>query len=234
MYNLLKNKNVLYVEDEIEVLNNIAEVLKDYFAQFYTATNGEDAYKIFFKQKIDVLLVDIELPKMNGIELIHKIRQESKETHIVVISAYTENDYFLSCIEHKIDKYIIKPLTSRKIKQLLEKLESEFYNNINNNMTILDDEFSFDHNTSQLLFNNNVIKLTKKEKELFQLLLEYRNSLLSSITIELEIWPELASSDTRVRSLISRLRAKLNHKFIETSSSEGYIFKCPTAATNLS
>ena len=234
MYNSLNNKNILYVEDEIEVLNNIAEVLKDYFAQFYTATNGEDAYEIFLKQKIDILLVDIELPKMNGIELISKVRQKTKNINIVVISAYTENDYFLSCIEHKIDKYIIKPLTSKKIKQLLEKLDSEFHKNINNDMTILDKEFSFNHNTSQLLFNNNVVKLTKKEKELFQLLLEYRNSLVSSVVIELEIWPEQPSSATRIRSLISRLRAKLNHKFIETSSSEGYIFKCPTETTNLS
>ena len=233
MYSSLTNKNVLYVEDQVEVLNNITEVLKDYFAQFYTAKNGEDAYEIFLKHKIDILLVDIELPKMNGIELISKIRQESKNTHIVVISAYAKSDYFLSCIEHKIDRYIIKPLTSKKIKQLLEKLDNEFQNSINSNITVLDKEFTFNHNTSQLLFNNKVIKLTKKEKELFQLFLEYQNKLVSSLIIELEIWPEQPSSATRIRSLVSRLRAKLNHRFIETSSSEGYIFKCQTT-TNLS
>ena len=224
MFNFLKDKNVLYVEDELDVLENISELLKNYFGEFYTASDGQMGYELFLEHKIDLLIVDIEMPKMNGIELINKIRQENKDVHIIVISAYTKTDYLLECIEYKIDKYIIKPLTSRKIKELLEKLNEEFkekYPNIIN----FDKEFSFDITSSQLLFNQERVNLTKKEKELLTLFLKHKNNLLSFMTIEYEIWPEQESSFGRIRSLVSRLRTKLKHNFIETCSAEGYIFK---------
>lgn len=224
MFDFLKDKRVLYVEDELDVLENISELLKNYFKEFYTASDGQMGYELFLNHKIDLLLVDIELPKMNGIELINKVRQENKNVHIVVISAYTKTDYLLDCIEYKIDKYIVKPLTSRKIQKLLEKLNEEFkesYPHIIN----FDAEFSFNIPSSQLIFNKESVNLTKKERELLTLFLEHKNNLLSFMTIECEIWPEQESSSGRIRSLVSRLRTKLKHKFIETCSAEGYIFK---------
>jgi len=112
MYDALKNKTVLYIEDELDVLQNISELLSHFFKTFYTASDGEMGYQTFINNKIDILLVDIELPKMNGIELIKKIRQTHKDLPVVVISAYTKTDYLLESIELNLDKYIVKPLTS--------------------------------------------------------------------------------------------------------------------------
>jgi len=224
MFDFLKDKNVLYVENELNVLENISELLKNYFRELYTASDGKMGYELFLEHDIDLLLVDIELPKMNGIELINKIRQKNKNIHIIVISAYTKTDYLLDCIEYKIDKYIIKPLTSRKIKELLTKLNEEFKKTENHIIT-LDEEFSFDITSSQLICGTEIVSLTKKERELLTLFLENKNSLISFMTMECEIWPEQESSSGRIRSLISRLRTKLKHKFIETCSAEGYIFR---------
>jgi DNA-binding response OmpR family regulator len=224
MFDFLKDKSVLYVEDELDVLENISELLKNYFKEFYTASDGKRGYDIFLEHNIDLLLVDIELPKMNGIELINKIRQKNKNIHIIVISAYTKTDYLIDCIEYKIDKYIIKPLTSRKIKELLTKLNEEF-KATHHPMITLDEEFSFDVASSQLISGTEMVNLTKKERELLTLFLANRNSLLSFMTMECEIWPEQESSSGKIRSLVSRLRSKLKHKFIETCSAEGYIFR---------
>jgi len=222
MFDSLKDKTVLYVEDELDVLENISELLKNYFGEFYTASDGEMGYEIFLKHQIDILLVDIELPKMNGIELINRIRQENSDVHIVVISAYTKTDYLLDCIEYKIDKYIIKPLTSRKIQKLLEKLDDDLKES---HIIYLDSEFSFDTHASQLICCDERVNLTKKEKELLLLFLDNKNRLISFMNMECEIWPNQESSSGKIRSLVSRLRSKLKHKFIETCSSEGYIFK---------
>lgn len=224
MYEYLKNKRALYVEDELDVLQNISELLENYFEKFYQASTGEIAFEIVMKEHIDILIVDIELPKMNGIELIQKIRKEHSDIRIVVVSAYTKTDYFLECIEYQIERYIIKPFTSRKINELLQKL-NETYKNIDSEKIIrLDDDFLFKVNLSQLFFKDELVSLTKKEKALLLLFLENRNSLIKIDLIEYEIWPDNPSSDTRRRTLISRLRSKLQHRFIETSSSEGYIF----------
>ncbi len=225
MFDALKNKTALYVEDELDVLENISELLQNYFRAFYKASNGEMGYEIFLEQKIDLVLVDIELPKMNGIELIHKIRESNREVEIVVISAYTKTDYFLECIECKIDKYIIKPFTSRKIKELLEKLDRNFEEKTFSSKISLDDEFIFDTKLSELTFSDEVIDLTKKEKELLILFLAKKNSLITISNMEYTIWPDQPSSPTRRRALVSRLRSKLKHRFIETLSSEGYVFR---------
>jgi len=225
MFDALKMKTALYVEDELDVLENISELLKNYFKTFYTASDGERGYELVVEQEIDLLLVDIGLPKMNGIELIKKIRESDKNIEIVVISAYTETDYFLECIECQIDKYIIKPFTSRKIKALLERLNKKFAERDVEKEIVLDNEFTFNGLSSQLIFNNEIVSLTKKEKELLILFLNKKNSLISIQNMEYSIWPDQASSASRRRALVSRLRAKLQHRFIETYSSEGYIFR---------
>ena len=222
MFDFLKDKNVLYVEDELEVLENISELLENYFGEFYRASNGLMGYELFLEHKVDLLIVDIEMPKMNGIELINKIRQKDKKIHIVVVSAYTNTNYLLECIEHKIDLYLIKPLTSRKIRELLEKLDKNFKES---HLIYLDNEFSFDIKASQLICEQESLSLTKKEKELLSLFLKNKNTLVSFMTMECEIWPQQDSSSGKIRSLVSRLRTKLKHRFIESCSSEGYLFR---------
>jgi len=234
MFESLKTKTVLYVEDEIMVLENISELLQNYFKVFHTASDGEMAYELFLKYEIDILIVDIELPKMNGIELISKIRESNKDVEIVVISAYTKTDYFLECINCHVSKYIVKPFTSRKIKELLVMLNEDFKNSVNQESICLDEEFTFNMESSQLLYNNDCVNLTKKERELLMLLLDNINSLISIDTMEYTIWPEQGSSPSRRRALISRLRSKLKHRFIETHASEGYIFKIDNGKCNVS
>jgi DNA-binding response OmpR family regulator len=73
-----------------------------------------------------------------------------------------------------------------------------------------------------LILNGAVIHLTKQEKKLLLLLLEFKNSVVSIYKIENELWPNKETNENTRRALISRLRAKLNYKFIETVHSEGY------------
>jgi len=226
MFDRLKNKIALYIEDEEEVLENISKVFQNYFERIYIVNNAEKGYEILLKNRVDILFVDIELPKMNGIELILKIREKNKDIKIVVVSAYTKTNYFLDCINYKVESYIIKPFTFIKIQELLEKLNNEFKTyDIPSNTLHLNENFSFNNKSSQLLYNNTIISLTKKERTLLLFFLEHKNHLVSISDIEYQLWPEKESNPSRRRSLISRLRTKLKQNFIETYPSEGYIFR---------
>jgi len=88
----------------------------------------------------------------------------------------------------------------------------------------LDNNFSFDTLSSQLIYNNKAVSLSKKERLLLKLFISRVNQLIPNETIEYEIWSEQPSSDSRRRTLVSRLRAKLDHRFIATYASEGYVF----------
>jgi YesN/AraC family two-component response regulator len=112
MYEVLKSKTLLYIEDDKEVLSNISKLLSNFFLKIFTASDGLDGYEIFQKNSIDIVLVDIELPSLSGIEVIKRIRKTHPTLPIVVISAYTKTDYLLESVELKLDKYIVKPLTS--------------------------------------------------------------------------------------------------------------------------
>jgi DNA-binding response OmpR family regulator len=95
MFDSLKDKKILYVEDDTEVLENISELLQNYFEKFYKALDGEMGHNIFLGQDIDICIIDIQLPTISGIELIRKIRESNKDVYIIVISSHIKTDYFL-------------------------------------------------------------------------------------------------------------------------------------------
>ncbi len=216
MYSLLKDKNVLYVEDDIDVLKNISKLMKNYFKQFFTAKSAEIGLDIFQKESIDILLVDIELPGFSGIEFIKKIRQESYDIPIIIISAYTKTDYLLESIELKLEKYIVKPFTTKKLYEMLKNLngyyqskevkelvQGVFINRSNSTITFLDDTHS----------------LTQKEMKFLDILVTKGFINYDEIS---EIWEEHAPSDDAIRSFIKNIRKKLPHDCLKNRQNLGY------------
>jgi len=216
MYDILKDKNALYIEDEQDVLTNISKLLKKFFNNFYTAGSAEEALEIFEDNKIDLLLVDIELPKMNGIDFIREIRKRAKTIPIVVISAYTKTDYLLQSIELNLDKYIVKPLTSRKIHTLLETLNRDF---LEDGSFELASGVIVNKLIGNITFDDKSFELTKKEIDFLEIL-----HLKKLITYDelYALWRDDVPSDNAVRSFIKYLRKKVPEAFIKNRSGIGY------------
>jgi len=216
MYDYLKDKTALYIEDELDVLQNISELLSNFFHTFYTASDGESGYTLFLEHKIDVLLVDIELPKMNGIELIKKIRETHKEIPIVIISAYTKTDYLLESVELKLDQYIVKPLTSTKIHELLKKLDTVFSSKT---LISLVPGVWIDQQISAISFEDKRYFLTKRE--LAFLVILSKNKFISYDEIS-ALWEDVVPSQNAIRSYIKHLRKKLPADLLKNRNGMGY------------
>lgn len=216
MYNFLKDKTALYIEDEYDVLKNISELLSHFFGVFHTASDGELGYQTFLDHKIDVVLVDIELPKMNGIELIKKIRKIHKEIPIIVISAYTKTDYLLESIELKLDQYIVKPLTSKKIHELLEKLDKSF---IDESVVQMVPGVWLNKRSSSVSFDQVENILTKKELSILSILADRRFIGYYEINA---LWEDEAPTQNAVRSCIKHLRKKLPDNLLKNRNGFGY------------
>ncbi|MDA3966356.1 response regulator [Helicobacter sp. WB40] len=108
---MLKKLRVLYVEDEEDILKFASMVLEDYVEHLYVARNGREALEILGKVPIDLVVTDILMPKMNGIELIREIKKNSNwDISVIVATAHTETNYLLECIELRVDGYILKPI----------------------------------------------------------------------------------------------------------------------------
>ena len=218
MYDVLQTKTVLYVEDEKTVRENVKEILGEFFKKVVAAESGEEGWIKYKKDKIDVAIVDIELPGFNGLELIRKIRSEDHELPIVVVSAYTKTDYLLESVELKLDKYIVKPLTSRKLYELLMKLESEL--SINNTIKLPKNAY-IDTVKSTIVHGDSEEPLTYREMKMLKVLAEK-----SAITYDelYQLWSE-RPTDNAIRSFVKQLRKKLPEGMLKVRSKIGYVLE---------
>lgn len=121
-----KNLKVLYAEDDPVARENILVILKDMFNDVIIAKDGKEAFEIVQGNKIDLLITDILMPKLNGIELIKKIREKDKNISIIILSQYNESEVLLQSIKLKVDGYILKPVEIDQFVDTIEKVVEKF------------------------------------------------------------------------------------------------------------
>ncbi|WP_051654726.1 EAL domain-containing protein [Persephonella sp. IF05-L8] len=131
-----KKIKVLYIEDDQRVRETTLLLLKEFFNKILTASNGDEGLKIYHKEKIDLIITDINMPVMSGLEMVSKIREKDKDIPIIVLTAHSETDYLIQSIKLGVDGYILKPIDLNQflevIKKVLEKitLKKELEKNI--------------------------------------------------------------------------------------------------------
>lgn len=122
-YNELQKLSILYVEDDADTQRLTSMVLEDYVGNLILAKNGQEALKIFHNQHVDLILTDILMPKMNGIEFIRHVREAERNSAcpVIITTAHTEVPYLLDAISLKVDGYILKPIDVDELLSTLQK-----------------------------------------------------------------------------------------------------------------
>ena len=115
--------SLLYVEDDPHTREGTLSILHEIFPTIYVACDGEEGLALYREnaQKIDLIITDLTMPKLNGLEMIERIRETNKEIAIIVFSAHNESSYFAQTIELGVDGYLIKPLKSSQLFQTLSR-----------------------------------------------------------------------------------------------------------------
>jgi DNA-binding response OmpR family regulator len=219
MYKFIKDKTLLYIEDEQQIRENVTELISEYFGNFHVASSAEEGYEIFQDEKIDIIITDIEMAKMSGLDLLEKIRKENSKIHLVVMSAHTKIEYLLEAIPFKLEQYVVKPLNSKKIRELLKILNLAFSNV---NSIELTANIILDKERSLLCFEDKEISLTKKELEFLSILVD--NKYISYDEID-RLWGHKTPSQNAIRSMIKKLRQKLPDNILKTRTGIGYYIK---------
>lgn len=111
--------NVLYLEDELDLLKHTSEVLVDFVHNIYSVQTCDEAIEIIRTKKIDVIVSDILLKHGNGIEFLQSLRAKGYDIPAILTTAYTDTEYLLDAIKLKVENYIVKPIN---IKELLNSL----------------------------------------------------------------------------------------------------------------
>jgi len=117
----LKSLTVLYVEDDAEVREDLARYLRRRFARVDIAENGARGLELFQSGPYDVVVTDIKMPVMDGLDMASHIKQITEETPVIVVTAYNETDYFMRAIEIGIDRYVKKPVDPALLMDAITK-----------------------------------------------------------------------------------------------------------------
>ncbi|EBD1778097.1 TPA: response regulator transcription factor [Campylobacter jejuni] len=211
---------ILVVEDEAKTRESMINVLSERFSKVIGAQNGDEGLKKFKKFKPDLVITDIAMPIMDGLDMAREIKEISDDVPIVVLSAYSEKERLLRSIDIGIDKYLIKPVDIEKLFKVLDYLIGE---KIEANMLVkISEEYQFNKTKRTLIYSGEEIVLTKKELAFISLLLKQPGALVLHEDIKKNVWIGEHVSDTAVRTFIKRVRDKVGEDFIKNVPSLGY------------
>ena len=115
-FNSLKECVVLYVEDEKTVREQTHLILKDFVKEMYVASSGEEGLKIALEKEVDVIVTDILMPGISGLEMLKKLKMEHNRTiPAIITTAFNETEYLMEAISLKVDGFILKPINARDL-----------------------------------------------------------------------------------------------------------------------
>jgi len=217
--------SVLYVEDEEEIRKNYLTFLKHYFFEVYEAADGEVAYKLYREKKPHIMIVDINIPKLNGIDLLKKIRKVDHTTKVIILTAHDNKELLLEAVDLKLTKYLVKPISRSALKEALNTTVEELakFTVHANTLMNLKENFTWDATREKLEHNSIDVALTKQERKLFGYLIKNRTQVCKIEAIIFEIWSEYNEGNlSSLKTIIKNLRKKLPQESIKNIFGVGY------------
>ncbi len=220
---------VMIVEDESIVAMELSSYVKNLgYEVVGRVSNAEDACEMFAKYIPSIILMDVHIKgDIDGITLAQEI-QKKKETAIIYITAFNDDESIERAVSTNPAAYLAKPFNRKELAASLKialMRTKDMVQKEQKGAIIINDEFSYNPETQELLCCGNYVHLTRKETEFLALLLEANQQVVDIYTMENRLWPEKPPNENTRRSLVSRLRVKLKYQFIETLAGYGYRFR---------
>ncbi|WP_372999130.1 response regulator [Sulfurimonas sp.] len=125
---------VLYVEDDKAIQHEIHDFLGRFFPTIILADNGEEGLQLYKTGHYDIVISDINMPKMNGIEMVNAIKEINEEQKVIITSAYNEPKYLMELIDNGVDKFVLKPFNNKQFLHVLYKISEYIYNKKQNQL----------------------------------------------------------------------------------------------------
>ena len=217
---------VLIVEDDIQLNATITKFLELLSFEVNSTIDGEEAISIIDKSNFDMYLIDINLPNINGLDIVKYIRKKDITTPIIMITASLEVDNFITAYDNGCSEYIKKPFHLKELEIRIENLLNKHQSDI---LTI-NERVTYNFKYEELKIDEVTIRLRKKVNRLLQILLKNINHTVKTEDIIDYVWENEIKENYPLRQLITDLRKELNleKNHIISEVGIGYRFETDT------
>ena len=218
--------SILYAEDKQETRESYTSFLESSFKTVSVAADGEEALELYRKHHPDILLLDINMPKVDGLEVSRQVRERDSRTRIIMLTAHAEQERLLQATELGLTRYLLKPVKRQEFREALHKAVTELEKmQKNEDEVALPEGYIWHRTLKKLTTENREVKLTKREIILLDCLSERVGYTFSFEEILYSFWDkgiEKELTEDGLKALIKRLRQKLPNGIIENVFGVGY------------
>lgn len=224
MIGLSKKYSLLFVEDDTRTQKLYYPYLSHYFNSVYLAGDGREGIAMYREFHPDIILADIDLPYLNGLDMISEIRKSSKKTKIIILTAFLDHDKLLQAVELNLIRYLKKPASRKELSDAFTKAIYELEAEKDKNVVLLKEGYWWNKSTHILFKETEMIQLSNNETALLIQFIHSSGHVLTIDSIQNASWDDTFTMDS-FKSTLKRLRKKLPDDTIVNLFAIGYLLE---------
>ena len=216
---------LLLLEDDLTLSETVVDYFEEQGFEVIPAYDGEEAQDIIYEQKFDLFLLDVNVPSMNGFELLKTVRSEGNMTPAIFITSLNSMTSLEEGFESGCDDYIRKPFELKELLLRVQTIIKREFSKTKDTLIKIDENITFDTRTNELIKDNQAVQLNFKEQKLLKFFLQNSDELLVHDRIYDYVWDyDEQYSDNSLRTYIKNLRKVLGKERIVSLKKLGYRF----------
>ncbi len=214
---------ILLLEDEYSLRMSIEEFLNDIGYEVDGYMDGMDAYDAVYEKSYDILLLDVNVPSINGFEMLKKLREDNIKTPAIFLTSMTELDDLKEGYRRGCCDYIRKPFDLQELELRIDQALASISED-DSSVVEIGCSITYDMKKSKLMLEDEEIVLRKTEQDMLEVLIKNKNAVVSTQMFQDEVWGEYVEPAT-IRVQLNNLRKKLPDEIIQNRRGLGYIIE---------
>lgn len=217
----LKSLHILYIEDDAPIRATITKVLHYFSDTILAVESAEEAVNCYEAFTPDIIICDINLPGMNGIDFVKWVRTFDEKSQVFLLTAYTDKAYLLEAVKLSLVDYLTKPIDFTILEKTLKNAARKVVQHKTLSVRFVSGAIYW-YQQRHVTYENETYPLTAKEVKLLDHLISNKSRMTSKEELQTTLWDEEMGSESAFKSLVNKLRTKIGKESIENISGVGY------------